>query len=61
MWHVVPLKIQQININALKFGVEASEFYNLQCKFVTPHNLHITITIKVLPVSIQTWSFSKHS
>jgi len=29
--------------------------------FVTPHNLHITITIKVLSVSIQTWSFSKHS
>jgi len=28
---------------------------------VTPHNLHITITIKVLAVSIQIWSFSKHS
>jgi len=28
---------------------------------VTPHNLHINITIKVLPNSIQTWSFSKHS
>jgi len=29
--------------------------------FVTSHNLHITITIPVLHISIQAYSFSKYS
>jgi len=35
--------------------------HKMNVQYLTLHNLLITITIKVLQVSIQTWSFSKHS
>ena len=44
-----------------KFQIFMKNNSCIQVRSVTPHNLHITITIKVLPISIQTWSFSKHS
>ena len=28
--------------------------------FVTPQKIHLTITIQILPISIQTWIFSKY-
>jgi len=49
------------SVNNAEFTYEFISVEKIPFEHVTPHNLHITITIKVLPVSIQTWSFSKHS
>jgi len=41
--------------------IQLDKNMNSSMSIVTPHNLHITITIPVLHISIQAYSFSKNS